>query len=71
MAKCCCDRVEDDSKGKYLYLQCKIKTHSCVSVAKKDMLHTGVLFTGTSNLPLSTPYISVTAALICTKFIYE
>ena len=28
-----------------------IKTHGCMSVAKKDMWHTSVLFTGTTKSP--------------------
>ena len=47
-----------------------IKTHGQVSVARKDVLHTSVLFTGTSNLRFSTPCVSVTAGLICTKFMH-
>ena len=36
-----------------------IKTHSRVSAAKKAVWHTSVLFTGTTNLPFSTPLISL------------
>ena len=41
-----------------------------VSAAKKDVLHSSVLFTGTANLPFSTPCISVTTKPICTTFTY-
>ena len=34
-----------------------IKTHCCVSAAKKDVWHTSVLFTGTAKLPFSKPHI--------------
>ena len=45
-----------------------IKTHGHMLVAKKDVLHTSVLFTGTAKLLFSTPRISVTTGPICTKF---
>ena len=47
-----------------------IKTHGCVSVAKKAVWCTGVLFTGTANLLFSTPCISITAGVISIKFTY-
>ena len=47
-----------------------IKTHSHVSVAKKAMWHTSVLFTGTANSLFSTPLISITTGLISIKFIF-
>ena len=47
-----------------------IKVYGHVSAAKKDMLHSSVLFTGTANLPFSTPCISVTTQPICTTFIF-
>ena len=47
-----------------------IKTHSRVSVAKKDVRHTNVFFTGTAKSPFSTPYVSITATPISIKFIY-
>ena len=34
----------------------EIKRHGCVSAAKKDVQHTGVLFTGTSKSPFSTSH---------------
>ena len=37
-----------------------IKTHGCVLVAKKDVWHTSVLFTGTAKSLFSTPHISIT-----------
>ena len=40
-----------------------IKTHSHVSAAKKDVLHTGALSTGINKEPF--PLISL---LVCTKF---
>ena len=47
-----------------------IKTHGCVSAAKKDMRHTSVLFTGTAKSPFSIPHISITTGLISIKFTY-
>ena len=41
-----------------------IKTHGRVSVAKKVVQCTNVLFAGTANSPFSTPHISITAGLI-------
>ena len=46
-----------------------IKTHGRVSVAKKDVRHTSVLFTGTTKSLFSTPHISITGP-ISIKFIY-
>ena len=48
----------------------QMKTRDCVSAVMKEVPHTSVLFTGTVNLLFSTMYISVTAGLIYTKFIY-
>ena len=45
-------------------------THGCVSVAKKDVRHTSVLFTGTAKSPFSTPCISITIELISIQFTY-
>ena len=45
----------------------QIKTHGCVSAAKKDMRHTLELFTGTI---ISAPHISKTTGPIFTKFTY-
>ena len=45
-----------------------IKTHGRVSVAKKDMWHTSVLFTGSTKSLFS--YISKTAGPISVKFMY-
>ena len=45
-----------------------IKTHGRVSVAKKAVWHTSVFFTGTANLPFSTPYISTTTGSISMNF---
>ena len=47
-----------------------IKTHGHVAVGKKAMWCTSVLFTGTINLPFSTPSISITTGLIYIKFIH-
>ena len=47
-----------------------IKTHGHVAVGKKAMWCTSVLFTGTVNLPFSTPSISITTGLIYIKFIH-
>ena len=51
---------------------CDIKTYvyGCVSVAKKDVRHTSVLFTGTTKSPFSTSHISITTGLISIKFTY-
>ena len=49
--------------------KCVIKTHGSVSSAKKVVWHTNV-FTGTTNLPFSSPCISITTALISIKFTY-
>ena len=48
----------------------KIKTHGRVSAAKKAVWHTSVLFTGTANLPFSTPHISITTGPLSIKFTY-
>ena len=50
-------------------IQC-IKTHGCVSAAKKAVWHTSVLFTGTANSLFSTLHISITTGLISIKFTY-
>ena len=47
-----------------------IKTHGCVSVAKKAVWRTSVLFTGTANSPFSAPRISITTGPISIKFTY-
>ena len=47
-----------------------IKTHGCVSAAKKDVRHTSVLFTGTAKSPFLTPHISITTGPISIKFTY-
>ena len=47
-----------------------IKTHGCVSVAKKAMWHTSVLFTETINSLSSTSHISITTGPIFIKIIY-
>ena len=41
------------------YAVTDIKTHSCVSVAKKAKELTSVLFIETANSPFSTPHISL------------
>ena len=51
-------------------LKHKLKTRGHVSVAKKDMWHTSVLFTGTTKSPFSIPHISITTRLIYIKFTY-
>ena len=45
-----------------------IKTHGCVSAAKKAMWRTSVLFTVTPNSPFSTPRISIATGMIYIKF---
>ena len=55
----------------YVYncnLHIYIKTHDCVSVAKKYMRHTSVLLTGTTKSPFSTPCISIITRPISIKF---
>ena len=47
-----------------------IKIHGYVSVAKEDVWHTGVLFTGTAKSPFSTPHYSITTKPISIKFTY-
>ena len=47
-----------------------IKTHGRGSVAKKDVWHTIVLFTGTTKSLFSTPHTSITTEPISIKFIY-
>ena len=54
----------------HLCVNACIKTHGCVSPAKKDLQHTSVLFTGTAKAPFSTPHISITNGLISIKFTY-
>ena len=54
----------------FLYSDKLIKTHTCVSAAKKAVWHTSVLITGTANLPFSTSRISITTWLISMKFTY-
>ena len=46
----------------------RIKIHSRVSAAKKNVRHASVLFTGTTKSPFSTPHISITTGLISIKF---
>ena len=46
------------------------KTYGRVSVAKKAVWCTSVLFIGTANSPFSTPYISIITRLISIKFTY-
>ena len=41
-----------------------------MSVAKEDVWHTSVLFTGIAKSPFSTPYISITTGPISIKFTY-
>ena len=50
--------------------QDSIKTHGHVSVAKKDIWHTSVLFTGTTKSPFSTPRIFITTGPISIEFTY-
>ena len=46
-----------------------LKTHGGVSsAARKEMLHTSVLFTGTENFALSTIHISITIVLYTQVF---
>ena len=47
-----------------------IKIHGHVSLAKEDVQHTSVLFTGTAKSLFSTPHISITTGSICIKFTY-
>ena len=53
-----------------LYTHSFIQTQGCVSAAKKVMWRTSVLFTGTTNLPFSTPHITITTGLLSIKFTY-
>ena len=53
------------------YCMYTIKTHGRVSVAKKAVWRTSVLFTGATNSPFSPPHISITTALISIKFAYS
>ena len=46
----------------------RIKTYGQVSVAKKNVWVTSVLFRGSAKFPFSTPHISGTSKPICTKF---
>ena len=47
-----------------------IKIHGCVSVAKKAVWHTSVLYTGTAKSPFSTPLIFIITRPISITFIY-
>ena len=47
-----------------------IKTHGRVSVAKKDVRCTSVLFTGATKSPFSTLHISITTGPISINFTY-
>ena len=51
-------------------LKYSIKTHGRMSVAKKAVWRTSMLFIGTTNSPFSTPHISIITALISIKFTY-
>ena len=51
-------------------LKYSIKTHGRVSVAKKAMWRTSVLFIGTANSPFSIPHISIITGMISIKFTY-
>ena len=57
-------------EGGFSQIQLHIKTHGRVSAAKKAMWRTSVLFTGTANLPFSTPHISINTGPISIKFTY-
>ena len=54
----------------YIHSHVYIKTHGRVTVAKKAVWRTSVLFTGTANLPFSAPRISITTGPISIKFTY-
>ena len=60
MLQCSYNAQEQESLSDYYAIH--IKTHGRVSVAKKAVWRTSVLFTGTTNLPFSIP--------ISLKFIY-
>ena len=62
--------IKTDSKSFLTYQSLAIKTHGRVSVAKKAVWYTSVLFTGIANLPFSTPYISIITGPIFIKFTY-
>ena len=62
-----CQRPRKPCGKQVCYLQ--VKTHGRVSVVKKTVWYTSVLFTRTANLPFSTPHISTTTGLISIKFI--
>ena len=49
---------------------CYQDTWSCVSRQESRVAHKYVIFTGTTNLPFSTPCISITTGLISIKFTY-
>ena len=53
------------------YCMYTIKTHGRVSVAKKAVWCTSVLFTGAANSPFSPPHISKTTGPISIKFTYS
>ena len=53
----------------YRFDSYNIKTHSCVSLAKKAVKHTTVLFTGITNSPFSI-LVSITTWPISIKFTY-
>ena len=46
----------------------RIKTYGQVSMVKKDVWDTSVLFRGSAKFPFSTIHISGTSKPICTKF---
>ena len=52
------------------HVEYKIKTQGHVPVAKKDVWHTSVLFTGTAKSLFSTPRISITTGPISIQFTY-
>ena len=47
----------------HIHRHTHIKTHGHVSVPKKDMWHTSMLFTGTTMSPFSTPHTDGTKIL--------
>ena len=57
--------VKDQDSINYVLIT---KKHGCVSAANKAVWCTSVLFTGTVNLPFSTPHISITTGQISIKF---
>ena len=63
-----CTHTQEQRSGTIIGKNYIIKTHGHVSVAKKDMRHTSVLFIGAAKSPFSTPRISITAGPISINY---